>query len=878
MRKTSNFLLLLFLFSLGCSSEKNTFTNRLYHNVTAHFNAYFLAKEKIEEAETDFKAAYQEDYTQVLPVYPPIDSTTVEGNMDKLEEARELAGKAIDWHRISQWVDDSYFLIGLIDYYEANTDDAINTYKYLNVNSKDNEVRHRALIQLLRIFVEQRKFDDASYVIDFLSKETDISKDNKQKLYKTLAYYYEARKEKDGVITALERCIELTSDKDEKSRLNFMLAQLYQRAGFDALAYDFYKEAAEGNPPYELAFFSQLYAQQVAELEKSKDLKKVRDYYDNLYKDRKNTDLRDVVLYEKALFELKQNETEEAIDLLHKAAQELGKIEKQKGYIYQKLAEVFFDEKEDYRASKYYLDSALQHFKETDSNYEPLATKKEVLDRYTVNFEILQENDSLLRLSQMPLEQQEKIAEDFIKAEEERLLAEAAAKTDKQNSGIFNNLLAFGNDGAASTFYFDNPTAVQQGAIDFYRNWGNRALADNWRRKANSFQGNTVSSLPTEKDTATTQKISQKDSIQGILPDKETLLANIPTEPDQITALNVQMEEARLELGKVLFFDLDRPDLAREYLIDLLQFHPDSEKKSEAYYTLYLIEKETGGSTAHYVSRLNKEFPDSPFTKSVNNPVSETSSTAANKTAESNYKKAYEAYKNGDYASARNLARSTLNSYPLTDVTDKLTLLDIMITGKTSSNQLYQESLENYIATTENPALTKMARNMLEALTGEKDEEALSATAPASVSDSLNVNDTTVTAAAMDSLTKVEQVYQVKKEQTHIFILVIDPQEITQTKNLSAELENFHDKNFQDARLRTGNLSFTRNQSILLVSPFSNAEKAMTYRNKFLADFKYQGLPEELKKRSFVISIQNFQQLNKRKDIAEYEAFFKTSY
>ncbi|WP_137401157.1 type IX secretion system periplasmic lipoprotein PorW/SprE [Echinicola rosea] len=876
MRKTLNFLIFLCFLLLGCSSERNTFTNRLYHNVTARFNAYFLAKEKIQEAEKSFREAYQEDYTQVLPVYFPIDSASVDANEEKLNEARELAGKAIDWHRISQWVDDSYFLLGLIDYYEANTDDAINTYKYLNVNSEDDEVRHQALIQLLRIFVEQRKFDDASYVIDFLSKESEISKENKQKLYKTLAYYYEARHEKDGVIAALEKCIEVTTDNHEKSRLNFILAQLYQRAGFDARAYDYYKNASEGNPPYELAFFSQLYAQQVAELEKSKDLKKVRDYYDNLYQDRKNTDLRDVVLYEKALFELKQKETDEAIKLLHQAAQEPGKLEKQKGYIYQKLAEIFFDEKEDYRASKYYLDSALQHFKPTDTNYQTLSSKQDILDRYTVNYELLTKNDSLLQLSQMRPEEQEKIAENYIQAEEERLLAEAEAKTTKKNAGIFDNLLAFGGNASASTFYFDNPTAMQKGEIEFFRNWGNRALEDNWRRKSSSF-GNAVSSLPTSRDTTAARQVSQEDSIRGILPDKATLLANIPKDPEQISQLNDQMEEARLQLGKVLYFDLKRPDLAREYLTDLLQFHPDSEKKAEAYYTLFLIEKETGGSTTYYVSRLNKEFPDSPFTKSVNNPIGETSSTAANKTAESNYQKAYSAFQSGDYSIAKTLTQSTLNKYPLTEVTDKLLLLDIMLSGKLESKGRYQERLENYIENTDSPGLVKMARNMLVALTGETEVEQVASVDSTNVSDSLRIN-TPDKRIASDSVAAEKQIYKLNKEQTHIFILVIDPDAIPQTKNLSAELENFHDKNFQDSRLRTGNLSFTRNQSILLVSPFSNAAKAMDYRKKFLTEFKYQGLPEELKKRSFVISIQNFQQLNKRKDITEYEAFFKSSY
>ena len=81
-----------------------------------------------------------------------------------------------------------------------------------------------------------------------------------------------------------------------------------------------------------------MYAQQVAELNKSKDIKRVRSYFDDLYKDSKNRELKDVILYEKALFEIKQEELEEAENLLRRAAKEEGSNPIQKGYIYEKLA------------------------------------------------------------------------------------------------------------------------------------------------------------------------------------------------------------------------------------------------------------------------------------------------------------------------------------------------------------------------------------------------------------------------------------------------------------------------------------------------------------------------------------------------------------
>jgi len=267
--KVSKYRYLVFVLTLSllvaCSSERNTFTNRLYHNTTARYNAYYLGLEKLTEVENAIKAAHQEDYSEPLPVFYPIDSAVIEQNEALLKDAYSMASKAIDWHKISKWVDDSYFLIGKIQHMRADFDDAINTFKFLNVNSKDDNVRHLALTQLLRAFIDLRKFDDAAFVIDYLSKESGISKENKQYLYLTLAYYYEVRGERDGIISALDKAVDLTQDAKEKSRINFLLGQLYQRAGFDAFAYDYYQKALKGNPPYERAFFSQLYSQQVAE-------------------------------------------------------------------------------------------------------------------------------------------------------------------------------------------------------------------------------------------------------------------------------------------------------------------------------------------------------------------------------------------------------------------------------------------------------------------------------------------------------------------------------------------------------------------------------------------------------------------------------------
>ncbi len=871
MSKLKRIALFLLIFSGACSSERNTFTNRTFHNLTAHYNAYYLADTRIKEIEAEVSTKYKEDYTQILPVFIPIDSATIQANAEKIMAAKELASKSIDWHRISKWVDDSYYVLGKLDYLQAHFDDAQNTFKYVNVNSKDKDLRHLTLITLLKLYVDLREYENANFTIDYLSKETEISEENRYELYRTLAYYYESRSDKVGVIGALDKALDYKQDTKETSRINFILAQYYQGEGLDALAYSYYYRALEGNPPYERSFFAQLFAQQVAELNASKDLRKVRNYYDNLYKDPKNEDLKDVVVYEMALFEEKQGDIPKTIDLLHQATKEPGSNPRLKGYIYQKLAEINLTMNKNYRATKYYLDSALTFIKEEDPIAKQIREQKETLDKYVFHVERIIENDSLISLSKLSVEDQKTVAESFIKSEEARLIMEAQLAEQPKSKSIFDNLLSFSDKGSGSSFYFDNGVAMQQGAIDFYRTWGNRSLQDNWRRSATSFQTtNTTSSLPTEMDSTT-----EEANPLNQLPDLETLLAQIPSTTEAVKILNLELEESLFELGKLLYFDLNETVLSIENLETLVRDYPNSIRKPEAYYLLYLGQKDLGGNFNQYISRLNTEFPDSQYTYSVNNPDAASGNLAYIESSKK-YEEAYNAYYAGNFSLTKQLVKSTLEEFPITRNTERLILLDIMVTGKTESRDRYRQRLESYIENTKEEQLVELARNMLKPMLS------IAELADRTASDSTLTDSTTLVAPNIAENEGGEDLpespFKINESQTHIFVIAMYPDQAEAAKGLLGDLENFHATNFSNARLRTGNMNMNRENAIFIISPFSNAQKAQEYYEKFQKEFESEGLPSIVKDNSFFISIENFQELNKSKNIEEYRTFFKSVY
>ena len=60
---------------VGCSAEKNTMVSKAYHNTTAHFNAYFIAREKMREIEDYVQKNTENNFNRILDLYPQIDSS-----------------------------------------------------------------------------------------------------------------------------------------------------------------------------------------------------------------------------------------------------------------------------------------------------------------------------------------------------------------------------------------------------------------------------------------------------------------------------------------------------------------------------------------------------------------------------------------------------------------------------------------------------------------------------------------------------------------------------------------------------------------------------------------------------------------------------------
>ena len=135
--KTSFYKYLFFLSFLvaSCSTEKNTFTSRSFHNVTSHYNIYFNGYESFNRGVRKTEDNFQDNYSRILPIFYFSSPDVAQSIAPDMQRSLEKSTKVITLHSISvkpelkkgpqtekqkafysqkefnKWIDDNYVLM-----------------------------------------------------------------------------------------------------------------------------------------------------------------------------------------------------------------------------------------------------------------------------------------------------------------------------------------------------------------------------------------------------------------------------------------------------------------------------------------------------------------------------------------------------------------------------------------------------------------------------------------------------------------------------------------------------------------------------------------------------------------------------------------------
>jgi tetratricopeptide (TPR) repeat protein len=846
----------------ACAPERSGMVAGVYHNTTARYNAYFYADLRMQEIQAAIRQSQQNNFNDILRIYPEVDTSLISSLDEQVEDCIKKASIAIERHPNSQWADDSYILIGQCRAYRQNFGDAINTFKYVNTNSEDDNARHRSLIKLMRTFIEAGEQNNAIAVSDFLKKEK-LNRTNKADLHLTRAYLAQINEDYSAMVGNLLLSAPLLKNDEGRARTYFIIGQVYQDLGFDAQAYQNYEEVLSSNPEYELYFYARLNMAQVYDLSKENDTRKIRKYFKKLLKDKKNLEYQDKIYYEMAAFEQKQGNLEDAMKYYNESVLASINNNRQKAYAYLALGRIYYNDKKDYELAKAYYDSTMIVLPQDEEEYGAISERQKVLENFVKQLLTIQEQDSLLALAEMDTLELSAYLDDVI-AEQDRLQQEEEKKARRRrrisstNSTFANVESPFMQEtpagGSGENWYFYTPSAVSIGRTAFVRKWGNRQLEDNWRRSEKTIEENfaqdNVEQITAAEDIPTIGPVTENTADSR----KQQLYADIPSsEEARQLALN-SVEEAYFNLGGIYNFDLEEKLNAIETFETMMARFPKSEYRPEVLYELYLLYKELNDDTyTSYKNTLLQEYPESIYAKILENPNYRQESSLASEKMKEIYKAAYELYRSGDYDQAGKMVAASLNEYPDNDFSDNMKLLQVLITGQMEDFYQYQLGLQNFLEQHPESDLYAYAEGLLEKSRTFKEEEAKRRGAS----------------------------YRERFEQPHSFIILYNNAQNIST-DLPKAINAFNEQQFADSKLTAANLMLEGGRVMIIVEKFADKEAAVEYFRQFNGEnAPLQQLSDSQKaevQEHFLITEENLNIMLQTQDIDKYLLFFEKHY
>ncbi|HOX82015.1 MAG TPA: tetratricopeptide repeat protein [Chryseolinea sp.] len=841
----------------GCSSEKNTWTSKAYHNTTSHFNGYYYANEEIRKIEKTIWSGLHDDYNKILRLYPALDSNLALGYDKEVQEAVKMASIAIQRHPNSKWVDDGYILVGKARMYSLDWANAIQTFKFVNGKSKDPDARHMAVISLIRTFIEHKELNNAKAAIDFLHKE-ELSKTNQKYLALEEAYLYQILEDYDKMVRNLTIATPMLGKKDRPGRIYFIIGQVYQKLGFESEAYSFYRKCLSTNPEYEVDFYARLYSAQVTEISRNRNVNAARKSFRKLLKDSKNKEFKDKIYYEMGMFELKQKNINEAIGFLNTSVRE-GTNKLIDGEAYLRLGEIYYDTLKKYELSQAYYDSAITSLPKDFEGYASIKERQQVLNEFAKHLKTIQWQDSLLTMSTLDsaslyhqidsaLTAQKRIADSKIKKTKRRLFNRVEITSSNNSTFISDD----GTTEESVDWYFGNPSAMSLGQSEFVRIWGPIPLEDNWRRSLRSASTTDVvrtnTAIPnSEKDKP--EDIATTAVADPVAAEYERIQKEIPRTAEQKKESLKKIEDAYFGLGDIYYFKLLETDNAILSYTKLLKRFPTTEHEPEVLYKLYLIYKDSNPEKANtYAALLKEKYPESTYARILVNPNYLEESSLALEKQKQMYKIAYDYFLEDNFGACEEKLKEAM-ALGETAFTPNMKLLSILIIGKTQDISQYQLALDSFIKEYPEGDISAYAKKLLDA--------------------SLNL---------ISKEEKQKGIQYIRSlEEPHYFVLVYK-----KTENLndiaSATLEKFNKANFNDLKLKTSNLALNDEFTITFVADLPRISYALEYVQTFNEKLPTFTELRNHKFNSFVITKDNFDIFYRTKGLDEYIQFFEKNY
>ena len=869
---------LAIVFLVGaCSTKKNTWTRRTFHNLNCHYNVYWNGMMSLEEGEQALRDGVKDDYEKVLRVYNYGDKKSAKRVYPKMDRTIKKASIGIQRHSMYfggkeevKWIDDSYLMMGKAHFYKHDFISARRVFKYVATNFPDEAIQYEAYLWLAKTHIGDERYEKAIATINLLQSKLDDKNfplEVEKQIPLVLADFYLAQQQYDNSYPYLERSLELNKEKYIITRVDFILGQINQMEGNNELATYYFKRVVKKNPDYVMAFEAKM---NMAETYASEfgDSKGINKILNKMLKEFRYEEFQDQIYYALAQVAKKDGNDTLTINYLRESVRTSTKNDLQKTKSSLEVADMFF-EIQNYSFAQAYYDTAVSSLPRNYPDYDNISYKAGVLSNLVTQALTIKEQDSLQLLASMDPNElnaliDEKIEEYRIaeeeKQEEAEALADAGGTQFVDPASSRGRGVSLGGGG----WYFYNTQAMSMGFSEFTRKWGNRSLEDNWRL---SNKKQMMQSMDDDDDIVSDSIVADTSEYSKNPIDRSYYLADIPNTPEKIEASNILIIEAFNSLGFIYLMELNDSTVAKETFIEFQKRYPENEYRLESWHGLYQIYMaENNYSEADYYKNLIlNNYPESTYAKVILNPNYYTLFEEERQKASELYMKTYNAFKQEKYYRVISYSNKGMELYPEdTAVMPRFMYLNALSLGKVDTHDTLYASLDSLINAYPNSPVTPRAI----ALRTKLQLEYGLGTPP----------DTTAVGGGSGSGKTVEpSIYIISENEVHFVMFVVNKKNV-KVNALKIRLSDFNGKYFSLMRLKTKSLMLNKDQTIITVGNFKNKNEAMNYFGALENDEYVLSGVEEKEYDLFPISTTNYPLFYRDKSVSAYKDFYKKNY
>ena len=613
MKKHILIILALSLFVIsGCGST----LKQQWYNFNAYYNTFYNANQYFDRGlEANRNQRAEINPNELIRIHPP--PTTAGFNY--FEQSIEKSSDILRRHSQSKYVDDALLLIGASFFYRQEFFSALEKFQELYAQTFASSMRARATIWEGRTYLELESYGEGiRFMESRIANATEWAPRDLAEARAVLAQLFAYQGEMIPAGNQLLLALENLQGDPLRSRAFFHYGQLMERQDNMPQAGYAFAEVQRMRPSFDLEYNARLRSIDISR--KTGDLEDAARELRSMSRNNKFYDYRLEVLYELAQTERMKGNIGQAEELLnsviHSSTETPGQSLIARSY-YQ-LADLYRNEKSDYRTAAAYYDSAsvVQISREYLPEWWDANEMARTFGEFAEVKTELSHIDSLLMLARLdPEEFEEKIAE--IEARQRFQIQQEQQERDRMTG---TQIVADPGEEIITTTETDierhgflnvnNRVLLNQWSLQFRSVWGDRPLADNWRRQ----QAVTGS----RGDFENQRVIVEPDAME---PDGETILVEqMQLDISEIpfgTSQQAEMEERRYrlfhQLGNVFLMTLNLPDSAKIYFEKVALEAPESAPKPASMYALLDIFFEEGMDTEamRWAELLIENYPES---------------------------------------------------------------------------------------------------------------------------------------------------------------------------------------------------------------------------------------------------------------------------